>query len=412
MGGQDEQVKGIIGQKVWGILSECVRNGNINADHMKNIAYKLHIKVGGRHVNRVNKQTDWNELREVLGDWYTFQLHRLNKKEALTLLVAVFKSDEVDLHNISIQIEEVLGRCPTKCVHRDFFPKVAQVLSLLTNLTFTAAYNVLEKEFIDQFCHFDNWLEDHENLAEVIIKNPLKLVSSLKAIITHNEASAWPKEDHFELAKKMLLHKGLISKEDFCVLYRERCSENPGNFLPESDIWKFLVELGIAVSQNNSDSQIFIPCLINDDMMEIFLDDVKSIKNNENAVSFEYQLNENTPTVGIFDRLLTVIAREFLENGSGGGIKKAFRRDISKKQSGIIAGVSAVCRFNQELVEFHLLEFDSSRDCNNTQYQTAERGVRIHLLQTKSDYTCPTAAVKVMQRIDSVFSEHLTKHNT
>ena len=48
-GRYDEKVKAILGQEIWQMLERSVKNGEVDARRMQDIAYKLHEEVGGGH---------------------------------------------------------------------------------------------------------------------------------------------------------------------------------------------------------------------------------------------------------------------------------------------------------------------------------------------------------------------------
>ena len=108
MGLYDEKVKAILGQAACEILWESVRSGELDALKMKETARKLHPGVGGSHMQRTGptgrRDSDWHEVREVLSDWYQLQLFEFD----LQKLIAIFKSDAVELPRIAAKLEKLL----------------------------------------------------------------------------------------------------------------------------------------------------------------------------------------------------------------------------------------------------------------------------------------------------------------
>ena len=113
MGLNDEKVKGILGQEAWEILCSSVISGELHALKMKETARKLHPSVGGNHQRRTGptgrRDSDWHEMREVLSDWYQLELFEFESDRgwALQKLIAIFKSDAVELPNVARQLEKL-----------------------------------------------------------------------------------------------------------------------------------------------------------------------------------------------------------------------------------------------------------------------------------------------------------------
>ena len=112
MGLNDEKVKAILGQEAWVILWSSVRSGELDALKMKEMARKLHPSVGGSHQRRTGpsgrRVPDWHEMREVLSDWYQQELFEFDQRSALQKLIAIFKSDAVELPNIAGDLGNLL----------------------------------------------------------------------------------------------------------------------------------------------------------------------------------------------------------------------------------------------------------------------------------------------------------------
>ena len=110
----DEKVKAILGEDNWQILKRSVGNGEVDGRKMQDIAYKLHEEVGGGHLRRMGPGMkgvpDWFEFREILGHWYQVELCEFeeNRGAALEKLVSIFKSEEVELLNLSTRLQHIL----------------------------------------------------------------------------------------------------------------------------------------------------------------------------------------------------------------------------------------------------------------------------------------------------------------
>ena len=102
-----------MGQAAWEILWESVGSGELDALKMKETARKLHPRVGGSHMRRTGPtgrgDSDW-QVRGVLSDWYQLQLFEFEDNRELDLqkLIAIFKSDAVELPRIAAKLEKLL----------------------------------------------------------------------------------------------------------------------------------------------------------------------------------------------------------------------------------------------------------------------------------------------------------------
>ena len=113
-GRNDEKVRAILGENIWQILKKSVGKGEVDARKMQDIAFKLHEEVGGGHSRRMGPGMkglpDWFEFREILGHWYQVELCQFeeNRGAAVEKLVAIFKSEEVQLLNLSTRLQQIL----------------------------------------------------------------------------------------------------------------------------------------------------------------------------------------------------------------------------------------------------------------------------------------------------------------
>ena len=104
----------ILGEEAWEILRKSVTSGELDSLKMKETARKLHPSVGGSHQRRTGpterRDSDWHEMREVLSDWYQLELFEFegDRESALQKLIAIFKSDAVELPNVARQLEKLL----------------------------------------------------------------------------------------------------------------------------------------------------------------------------------------------------------------------------------------------------------------------------------------------------------------
>ena len=113
-GRYDKKVKAILGEDIWQMLKRSVGKGEVDAPRMQDNAYKPHEDVGGGHTRRMGpgmkRLPDWFEFREILGHWYQVELCEFeeNRGAALEKLVTIFKSEEVQLLNLSTRLQQIL----------------------------------------------------------------------------------------------------------------------------------------------------------------------------------------------------------------------------------------------------------------------------------------------------------------
>ena len=121
-GRDDEKVRAILGDDIWQILSQSVNNGEVDALKMRDIAYKLHKKIGGGHLRRMGPGMkgvpDWFEFRSILSKWYQLELCELeeDRESVIEKLVTIFSSEEVQLPDLSRKIQRTLSGDLSKLV--------------------------------------------------------------------------------------------------------------------------------------------------------------------------------------------------------------------------------------------------------------------------------------------------------
>ena len=109
MGKNDNNVRKALGKEAWDILIEKTKDGGIGSQQMKDVSLALHPNVGGNHLRRVDElkvMCDDRELREILGDWWAQELHKLNQTEALRKISDILSSPEVNLPYIASSLRQ------------------------------------------------------------------------------------------------------------------------------------------------------------------------------------------------------------------------------------------------------------------------------------------------------------------
>jgi len=109
----EEKVKKKLGTAVRDSIIDSVHNGTIDSAKMKDIAYKLHERVGGNHMIRTisgGKPCDSVEMRAILCDWWAEDLCRkeLSREEAVQKLVNIFEHDDLGLRPLANQLRNIM----------------------------------------------------------------------------------------------------------------------------------------------------------------------------------------------------------------------------------------------------------------------------------------------------------------
>ena len=91
MGLHDREVIQKLGREAYEYILETVSCGIIGAQHMKDISQQLHRHVAGDHIRRVEQgsKCDEAEFRNILGDWFSKEMYKLDQETALTRLVTI-----------------------------------------------------------------------------------------------------------------------------------------------------------------------------------------------------------------------------------------------------------------------------------------------------------------------------------
>ena len=113
MGMYDEEVKNRITQTVWNRIIEEARRGRIDSSKMGDIAALLKggdSVIRGNHYRR-GRQSDGDEMREILSDWWNEELHELSQSEAIAKLSRIFSDRLVQLNALAKDIRKVNSEC-------------------------------------------------------------------------------------------------------------------------------------------------------------------------------------------------------------------------------------------------------------------------------------------------------------
>ena len=111
----EQFVRRKLGEDVAKLLSDNVTNGTINAQNMKDLAFKLvpseEQKIGGNHVRRTQdggEASDWAEMRRILCDWYNEELFDIDREAAVQKLVNIFMDPDINLRPLATQLKGIL----------------------------------------------------------------------------------------------------------------------------------------------------------------------------------------------------------------------------------------------------------------------------------------------------------------
>ena len=115
MGAFDQNVTRVIGEEAKNLILESVRGGKVSAQKIEDVAFLLGQQVGGSHKQRMQSGglCDDAEVRKVLGDWYTRELHELEgkdegKQKALMILIKIFENRDINLNFLATGLRKFL----------------------------------------------------------------------------------------------------------------------------------------------------------------------------------------------------------------------------------------------------------------------------------------------------------------
>ena len=121
----EQFVRRKLGEDVVKLLQDSVTNGTINAQNMKDFAFKLvpseEQKIGGNHVRRTQdggEASDWAEMRRILCDWYNEELFDIDRKAAVQKLVNIFMDPDINLHPLATQLKGILHSITSSSVKK------------------------------------------------------------------------------------------------------------------------------------------------------------------------------------------------------------------------------------------------------------------------------------------------------
>ena len=91
----DQEVQDRLGKNNYEQLMNAVRTNKINQCNMYDFARALGPVIGGNHGTRVAHGgiCDFYEVRQILSDWYSEEMHGLTQEQALGALNKVFQKD-------------------------------------------------------------------------------------------------------------------------------------------------------------------------------------------------------------------------------------------------------------------------------------------------------------------------------
>ena len=105
-----------LGADAWRKVLNSVTNGQITGQKMHDIA--LYLVPGsqllGKHEERMNRPTrmaDNAEIKSIFRDWWDNGLDDLTRVEAIQELVRILRTDDVGLHPLAYELENIMKEC-------------------------------------------------------------------------------------------------------------------------------------------------------------------------------------------------------------------------------------------------------------------------------------------------------------
>ena len=251
---------------------------------------------------------------------------------------------------------------------------------------------------------------DNPALSEVVITRPMDFVRSLRTVISHKTKDNF---ENFQYQKSALLHKGLLSFEDFRTIY----ANGPDQTFSEEEVWHNLIELNLAcpMDENPENRHILVPCLISDKMEEMMKTREKELEVDESCISIQYGFRKNNKTMGMFNKFLETITRSLLLGEKGGEILMSYSQKVEQKKLGNVAAVNGVLKWHTKGIqkpedfEFLLAEYettfpspDPEEDTSSSQYYGRHRGIKFML--RRSEGPVNVATFDILRKLDTEFS--------
>ena len=256
------------------------------------------------------------------------------------------------------------------------------------------------------------WFQNHENLSDFVITQPMAFVKSLRTVITHKVKHNF-KDVKFKEDMQDLMKRGCLSFKVFSEAYRKQEQD-----FSDRDAWRFMKELGLAFPFEKdgpeNDETVIIPCLIKDDMETKMKEKEREMEESNNAVCLMYEFNRCTSTVWIYYKLLEVFAKRFLGRNMG-TFHFAYSQKIEKRRLGTVAGIEGTLKWTNSKTgmqkpdeySFLLLEYESTV-CNvdlEKKPFALNRGIKFHLRPKTGEMT--EDVVSILKEVDAALTPHL-----
>ena len=142
MGIYDKEVSEKLGKEAVEEILKDAQSGHISPQQMDDVAKALEPpEILGNHKRRGNSGAD--EMREILSDWCQLSdsFHDMSGKDALCLLIRVFKEAPVSLKPLAYRLEKLLTKSKEylELQNFNFFfaPPLLMVLNSYVKIPFT-----------------------------------------------------------------------------------------------------------------------------------------------------------------------------------------------------------------------------------------------------------------------------------
>jgi len=254
------------------------------------------------------------------------------------------------------------------------------------------------------------WFKLINELNDVIIPQPMKLVKSIRQIIRHDIKS--PFQDSGKLKDfHEMIEKGFVSKGCFDQLYAATKEDQ----FPNEETWLFLINLGLASSIEDPPS-LYIPSLI-DDENEVFIrKEMKVFEQDDKVLGFHYHFKRTKKVMGLYADIISKLAsKRDVYKGKKQVIsfKKAFSQKIENRLLGVVAGLRGSLKWTLKNkttpaeYDFLILEYDTDYLADQNFQFARDKGIRVYI---RPRDTLSAETFGVISLFDQLIKE-LTKGN-
>ena len=171
----------------------------------------------------------------------------------------------------------------------------------------------------------------------------MEFIRCLCTVISHKTVANFEKQA-FLNQKLALLHKGLLSFDDFSTIYKGAQKQA----FSEEQSWNYLIQLNLACPMDESPEKkrILVPCLISDEMEGELKAKEKELDGDAACVSIMYGFDKDKGSIGMFQKFLYTIAKSMLFGERGGHILMSYSQKVEQKKLGSVPAVNGILKWH------------------------------------------------------------------